>query len=128
MGLNEFLDNKESNELMPIVNQIITLEQQLEEAKKVEIKVKEMKEELKSLMKDNNVYKWETPNGIKITLVDDKEDTEEERVVIDENEFIKNEQAIRDAYMEARKKYEKVEKVIVKGRKGYVKITLPKGE
>ncbi len=131
MGLNEFLDNSKNevvttNEFMPLVNQIVELENRLTEAKKIEQQIKDTKEQLKQAMTNSNVYKWETPNGIKITLIADTEDTEEEQMVVDEEAFIKNEQEIRDMYFNARKKYEKLEKVTIKGKKGYVRITLPK--
>lgn len=131
MGLNEFLDSNKNevtttNDFMPLVNQIVDLENKLTEAKKIEQQIKDTKEQLKQAMTNSNVYKWETPNGVKITLIADTEDTEEERVVVDEDAFIKNEQEIREMYQNARKKYEKVEKVTVKGKKGYVRITLPK--
>ena len=61
-------------DLTELSNKIVVLENQLVEMKKVETQAKELKTQLKSAMEKNNIKKWETPNGVKITLVADGED------------------------------------------------------
>lgn len=107
-------------ELLPIdltelSNKVVTLENQLTEMKQVEAKLKELKTQLKVAMEKNNIKTWETPNGVKITLVADGED----KVVRKFNEqlFKENNLDLWDEYSED---------IVQKGRTGYVKITLPK--
>ena len=114
---NPFLTEEE---LMPIdltsiSNKIIMLEERLQEYKKIEQEQKELKEKLKEMMKEKNVKKWETPNGVKITLVEDGED----KIV---RKF--NEKLFKDNNLDLWEKYS--EEVVQKGKSGYVKITLPK--
>lgn len=116
---NPFLTEEE---LMPIdltsiSNKIIALEERLQEYKKIEQEQKELKEKLKEMMKEKNVKKWETPSGVKITLVEDGED----KIV---RKF--NEKLFKDNNLDLWEKYS--EEVVQKGKSGYVKITTPKGE
>lgn len=102
-------------DLTELSNKVVTLENQLTEMKKVELQVKELKTQLKAAMEKNNIKKWETPNGVKITLVADGED----KIVKKFNEqlFKENNLDLWDEYSED---------VVQKGKTGYVKITLPK--
>ncbi len=102
-------------DLTELSNKVVTLENQLTEMKKVELQVKELKTQLKAAMEKNNIKKWETPNGVKITLVADGED----KIVRKFNEqlFKENNLDLWDEYSED---------VVQKGKTGYVKITLPK--
>lgn len=116
---NPFLTEEE---LMPIdltsiSNKIIALEERLQEYKKIEQEQKELKEKLKEMMKEKNVKKWETPSGVKITLVEDGED----KIV---RKF--NEKLFKDNNLDLWEEYS--EEVVQKGKSGYVKITIPKGE
>lgn len=120
-------------ELMPkdltiLANEIVKLEEELALIKPTEEKIKALKEELKIAMENNDVKKWETPNGTQITLVKDGEDEEIEVEIVDVEKFeAENEKLIKD-YETKKKEYTTIEKQIKKGRKGYVKITLPKAE
>lgn len=102
-------------DLTELSNKVVTLENQLTEMKKVELQVKELKTQLKAAMEKNNIKKWETPNGVKITLVADGED----KIV---RKF--NEQLFKENNLDLWDKYS--EDVVQKGKTGYVKITLPK--
>ena len=83
--------------------------------KKIEAQTKELKAQLKAAMENNNIKKWETPNGVKITLVADGED----KIV---KKF--NEKLFKDNNLDLWDEYS--EEVVQKGKAGYVKITLPK--
>ena len=116
---NPFLTEEEllPVDLTSISNKIIALEERLQEHKKIEQEQKELKEKLKEMMKEKNVKKWETPSGVKITLVEDGED----KLV---RKF--NEKLFKDNNLDLWEEYS--EEVVQKGKSGYVKITIPKGE
>ena len=107
-------------ELLPVnltelSNKVVALENQLAEMRKIEAQAKELKAQLKAAMENNNIKKWETPNGVKITLVADGED----KIV---RKF--NEQLFKDNNLDLWDEYS--EEVVQKGKPGYVRITLPK--
>ncbi len=102
-------------DLTELSNKIVILENQLVEMKKVETQAKELKAQLKIAMENNNIKKWETPNGVKITLVADGEDKVARK--FNETLFKENNLDLWDEYSE---------EVVQKGKAGYVKITLPK--
>lgn len=102
-------------DLTELSNKIVVLENQLVEMKKVETQAKELKSQLKMAMENNNIKKWETPNGVKITLVADGEDKVSRK--FNETLFKENNLDLWDEYSE---------EVVQKGKAGYVKITLPK--
>lgn len=133
MNLNDFLDQEEtnlettqSNEIAVLVKKVVDLEKALEESKKIDTQLKEVKEKLKNAMQKNELYKWETPNGTKITLIPDKEDIEEEISVINEEKFEQENSELVKEYKETRLKYKEFKTVVTKGKKGYLRITLPK--
>lgn len=109
-------------ELLPtsvqeLSKQIIAIENQMAEYKQLEQKQKELKEHLYKAMMENNVKKWETPNGTKITLVEATEDKME--MVFNEDKFKEEQAPIYASYCEEKLK---------KGRSGYIKVTLGKNE
>ena len=102
-------------DLTELSNKVVALENQLTEMKKIETKSKELKAQLKSAMENSNVKKWETPNGVKITLIADGEPKLIRK--FNEDLFKENNLDLWNEYCE---------EVIQKGKAGYVKITLPK--
>ena len=114
---NPFITEEEllPTDLTELSNKLVALENKLAEMKKIEAESKELKAQLKSAMENNNIKKWETPNGVKITLVADGED----KVV---RKF--NEKLFKDNNLDLWDEYS--EDVIQKGKAGYVKITLSK--
>lgn len=107
-------------ELLPIdltelSNKLVVLENKLAEYKVIETEAKQLKEQLKKAMENNGVKTWETPKGVKITLVPDGED----KVV---RKF--NEKLFKDNNLDLWDEYS--EEVTQKGKAGYVRITLPK--
>ena len=122
--LKKVMDNPfiTESELLPaeipdITARILAFESQLEYMKKVEAQIKSEKARLKEAMESAGVPKWVTPNGYKITLVEDGEDTIKK--VFDETAFKKAEPSLYEKYL--------VDKV-VKGKAGYIKITEPKSK
>ena len=114
---NPFITEEElqPTEVVEYANKVLALEQQLESMKQLEKELKSAKAELKRLMQENDVKKWITPNGTKITLVPDGEDT----IVsaFNEKKFAEEKPDIYAEYLEEKLKA---------GRSGYVRVTLPK--
>ena len=111
-------------ELLPadvteIASRIVAFEQQLSRMKELEKKVKSEKDRLKTAMETAGVKKWETPNGYKITLIPDTDDT-----VVTEESF--NAERFMAEHPEIVEQYMETNNVIKKGKKGYVRITSPK--
>jgi hypothetical protein len=111
-------------ELLPadvteIAKRIVAFEQQLSRMKELEKKVKSEKDRLKTAMESAGVKKWETPNGYKITLIPDTDDTVEQEETFNAEKFMQEHPEIVAQYMETKN-------VIKKGKKGYVRITSPK--
>ena len=116
---NPFITEEEllPTDLTELSNKLVALENRLAEYKTLEQEEKALKEQLKNAMENNNIKKWETPNGVKITLVEDTPD----KVV---RKF--NEKLFKDNNLDLWDEYS--EEVVQKGKSGYVKITLPKEE
>lgn len=102
-------------DLTKIANDIIALEKKLQEYKKIEEEQKELKNKLKQMMEEKSIKKWETPNGVKITLVEDGID--KEVLKFNESKFKEENEDIYNKYLENK---------IQKGKSGYVKITFEK--
>lgn len=124
----------ENNELVvKKINEIIVLEQKLQMLKEVENQIKQEKEDLRQAMIKVDMKKWEMPNGTKITLIEDGEDEVVQIKKIDEVKFAEENLEFHNAFMEHKKQYEDkrneyatITTEIKPGRKGYVRITLPK--
>lgn len=102
-------------DITELSNKLVAIENKLVEYKALEQEQKELKAQLKSAMENQGVKSWETPNGIKITLVLDAPDKEVQKF---------NESKFKEENEETYSKY--LETTIQKGKSGYVKITLPK--
>lgn len=102
-------------DLTKISYEIIVLENKLKEYKKIEQEQKELKEHLKKAMEEKGIKSWQTPNGAKITLVEDGKD--KEVMKFNEKKFMEENEDIYNKYLETK---------IQKGKNGYVLITLPK--
>ena len=116
---NPFITEEEllPTEITDITARIIAFESQLDYLKSIEKKIKDDKARLKDAMQTCGVKSWTTPNGYKITLVPDGEDTTKK---------IFNESKLKETDPDTYNKY--LESAIVKGRSGYVKITAPKAK
>lgn len=113
---NPFITEEElqPKEVVDIAKKVINLEAQLTLFKEIESELKEAKAELKKNMEKYHVKKWETPSGIKITLVPDGEPTTKK-------EF--NAKQFKEDNPELYEKY--CDEVTKKGKAGYVRITAP---
>lgn len=118
-------------ELLPVdlarlSSEVVILETELAKMKEIEDRYKAAKEELKVGMERVGLNKWETPNGTKITLVEDSPDKEVEIESYDEEKFIKENPELHEQYNLKLAEYKITKKEIKKGKKGYVRITFPK--
>lgn len=107
------------NELAVVSDKVAEIEFKLVQIKAVEDQAKALKEELYGLMNKYNVKKWTTSNGVQITKIDGKEDTTE---VVEEFNLLKLKEEAPEVYVKYAYKTTKV----VRGRKGSLRITLPK--
>lgn len=119
-----------NNELVinETINKIMAIEDKLKEIKVLETQQKSLKEELKKLMEEYQVKKWETPNGIKIALIEDTPDSWESVTKYNEVKFAQENPEFHRQWMELHEKYKETITEIKKGKKGYVRITMPKEE
>lgn len=109
-----------------IAEQVVALENELATFKAIQDKYDKAKAELKTAMENQGLKKWTTPNGTQITLVLDSPDKEVEEEYYDEDKFIAENTELHQQYHNKLAEYKETRKVIKKGKKGYVKITLPK--
>ena len=104
-------------ELVAISNKMLMLEARLSEFKVLQ----EQYDELYQAMVEYDVKSWETLNGTRITRIDPSKADKKVVTVFDEVSF-------REDYPDLYESYCHEEKKTVSNRRGYVKITLPKGE
>ena len=107
------------NELIALSNKVVALENRMAEYKTIEKECKEMKQALYEAMQKHNVKAWTTPNGIKITKVDEIPQTSKAVTEFDLDSFKTANPALYKEYCK-----EVIKKV--SGKSGYVRITLPK--
>lgn len=105
--------------LSSVTEQVAKLELQLQAIKVVEDQAKQLKDRLYEMMKDYDVKSFKTANGIAINRVDGKEDEIVELEVFNETMFQEENPELYQQYLCKTTK-------INKGKKGYVRITLPK--
>ena len=120
---NPFLteEDLQPNEVIQLSNKVVAFEQQLASYKKLEEQYKEVKEELYKAMQEYQIKKWTTNNGVQITRADGSEDS-----TVTVQKF--NEENFKEENSELYQKYVEEVQQTKKGRTGYLKITLPKGE
>ena len=102
-----------------IMSKLAEVEFQLAQAKKLEMDKKELQEELRQRMEEYGIDKWEMPNGTKIALVKAVPPSETIVTKFDEAAFKMDDPDTYELYCRKTVKKDK-------GRKGYVRITVPK--
>ncbi len=118
---NPFLTEEElqPKELIELSNKVVELENKLASYKELEKQYKEFKQKLFEAMERKGVKKWETNNGVKITMVESTPDTTETIQEFNSNKFKEENPDLYSQYLENKE-------TTKKGKSGYVKITLPK--
>lgn len=112
-------------DIKEIAEKVVTLENQLLEYKTIQKQCDEIKVKLKEAMEKQSLKKWTTPNGTQITLVADSPDKEVEEEYYDEDKFIAENTELHEKYTNKLTEYKLTRKVVKKGKKGFVRITLP---
>lgn len=119
---------KQELTLNELTHKLAKIENQLTMYKEIEKQQKALKEQLKTAMENAGVTKWETNNGIKITLVEDTPDEMATKTYYNEVKFQEENQELVNKYQMIKENYKETKEELVKGRKGYVRVTLPKEE
>lgn len=107
-------------EVITLSNQVLAFERKIAEYKALEEDYKRVKQQLYEAMQKHDVKSWTTVNGVKVTRVDGSEPITETVTEFDEKQFKKDCPDEYEKYCVTREKK-------VKGRSGFIKITLPKG-
>jgi len=125
---NPFLTEEDliDKSVVSLAHEVIELEKKLQGYKELTKKYEDFKARLKKSMEESNITHWETPSGTKITLVEDKPDTEIEEEYYDEDAFIRENAELHQTYHNKLAEYKETRKVLKKGKKGYILITLKK--
>lgn len=110
--MNELTINKKLQEIQIIENK-------MKEFKILAQQEKDLKENLYNSMLENGVKHWETTTGIKIALIEAKPSETKIEKVFDENKFLMENEDLYESYL-------KDQEIKSNGRKGFIKITLPK--
>lgn len=112
---NPFTTEQElvNTDVVMLANKVIKLEERLKLYDDLAKERDDLKQKLKTAMELNNVKTWSTPNGTKITLVDDSPDKIVQK--FNETRFKEENETLYNKYLEDKEQ---------KGKKGYVKITL----
>lgn len=120
---NPFITEEElqPKELIELSNQVAVLENELKAYKEIEKKYNDFKSRLFTAMEEYGVKTWLTNNGTRITRIESTQDTIETI-----QEF--NVEKFKEENVETYNKYVELKEITKKGKKGYVKITLPKGQ
>lgn len=106
-----------SGSLITLSQKVVAFEQQIASMKEIENQLKEAKKALYNEMMKHNVKSWVTPNGTKITRVDEVPGSTKLVKEFDAEAFKKENPALYGMYLHD------VEKE-TKGRSGYVRITV----
>lgn len=109
------------DDIVTATQNIVVLENRLSLMKELEQKLKDAKKQLKSLMEEKGVKTFQTDNGYKLTLVEDKPDTVETITNFDIDSFSAE-------HPRLYKKFSSTTEKVKKGKSGYVLITVPKEE
>lgn len=115
-------------DLTDLSNKLVIIENQLKQYDETIKQQKELKAQLKSAMEKNSIKTWETPSGVKFTLVEDKPDEIVIEKVINEELFRSENIELVEQYELKQAEYLEEKEIVKKGKAGYVKITFPKGD
>lgn len=117
---NPFITEEElqPKEVVELSNKVVELESKLLAFKELEKQYNNFKTELFNAMEEHGIKTWKTNNGTRITRIATTEDKVEKV-----KEF--NVDLFRDDYPDLYNYYVKETEITKKGKKGFVKITLP---
>ena len=125
---NPFITEEEllPTEISDIAARILAFEDQIKYMKAVEEKIQSEKERLREAMDAAGVPSWRTPNGYLSTRVKDGADKVNEVEELDEEALKRDLPELFKSIDDGG--YIVIKKKVVKGKKGYIKITYPKNK
>lgn len=112
---------KVNKEIVGLVSKLSALENKIKEIKELEVQYDTFKKKLFEVMVNNDITKYETPNGVVFTIV--KASTDKVKL---EPKF--NEDKFREENPKLYKKYVEIIEKITKGKASYLRVTVPKNE
>ena len=118
---NPFITEEElqPKKVIELSNKVVELESKLLAFKELEKQYNNFKNELFNAMEEHNIKSWVTNNGTRITRIATTEDVIETSQEFNVSKFKEKNLELYNQFLESK------EKVIKKGKKGFVKITLP---
>ena len=118
---NPFITEEElqPKEIIELSSKVLQLENDLKAYEEIKKQYEEMKNQLFETMTKYNCKTWKTNNNVLFTKVDGSEDTTEIVKEFNQDKFKEENQELYEKYIEEKTKTKK-------GRKGYLKITMPK--
>lgn len=117
---NPFITEEElqPNEVIELSNKVVELESKLLAFKELEKQYNNFKNELFNAMEEHNIKSWVTNNGTRITRIATTEDKVEKIQEFNVDKFKEENEELFNKYVEEKE-------ITKKGKKGFVKITLP---
>lgn len=112
---------KVNKEIVELVSKLSALENKIKEIKELEAQYDTFKKKLFEVMVNNDITKYETPNGVVFAIV--KASTDKVKL---EPKF--NEDKFREENPKLYKKYVEIIEKITKGKASYLRVTVPKNE
>lgn len=118
---NPFITEEElqPKEVIELSNKVVELESKLLAFKELEKQYNNFKNDLFNAMEEYGIKSWVTNNGTRITRIDTTKDVIETSQEFNVSKFKEKNLELYNQFLESK------EKVIKKGKKGFVKITLP---
>ena len=118
---NPFITEEElqPKEVIELSNKVVELESKLLAFKELEKQYNNFKNELFNSMEEYGIKTWKTNNGTRITRIETTPDKVEKIQEFNVSKFKEKNLELYNQFLESK------EKVIKKGKKGFVKITLP---
>ena len=117
---NPFITEEElqPKEVIELSNKVVELESKLLAFKELEKQYNNFKNELFNAMEEHNIKSWVTNNGTRITRIATTEDKVEKIQEFNADKFKEENEELFNKYVEEKE-------ITKKGKKGFVKITLP---
>ena len=127
---NPFLQEEDflPNDIVSSANMVLMLENQLQFYNKMQERYENEKTRLMNLMIKNGCKSWQTPNGVKITVILGKADEEVKEEYYNEEKFIEENSELHEEYHNKLAEYKEIRTVLKKGRKDSLRITIPKNK
>lgn len=112
---------KVNKEIVGLVSKLSALENKIKKIKELEAQYDTFKKKLFEVMVNNDITKYETPNGVVFTIVKASPDKVKLEPKFNEDKF-------REENPKLYKKYVEIIEKITKGKASHLRVTVPKNE